>query len=74
MWKDQASGTILAYAVCDDEIEEGAIQLGLISHDSTDKCQDNPLQITMEWKDESTGIIMGYAPDDDCNDIEALYM
>eukprot|EP00930_Biecheleria_cincta_P033769 TRINITY_DN23387_c0_g1_i1.p1 TRINITY_DN23387_c0_g1~~TRINITY_DN23387_c0_g1_i1.p1 ORF type:complete len:315 (-),score=67.30 TRINITY_DN23387_c0_g1_i1:418-1362(-) len=64
MWKDQESGTILAYEICDDEREEEAVQLGIISHSSATDRLDRPLQIAMEWKDESTGIMMGYALDD----------
>jgi hypothetical protein len=75
-WEDKVSGTVLAYATCDEETEEEVIQLGVISQEAVDSSRmmnhdDVVLQIGVEWRDQPTGVMMGYAFCDDCSEADA---
>merc|ERR1712087_896450 len=66
-WNDAQSNTIMGYEACDDQIEEEATNLGIISAEG---CSDDisgaieasaPLHITLGYQDAKTGALMGYS-------------
>lgn len=59
-WKDPTTGTLMGYAVCDDESALEPVPCDEVGRDASE-----PLQVTVEWQHPSSGVMMGYALCDD---------
>jgi hypothetical protein len=71
-WKDPATGTLMGYAVCEEECDDESI-LEPAPCDEVIRDVTEPLQVTVEWQHPGNGIMMGYALcDDNDRDIQIM--
>lgn len=67
VWKDDETDTMMGYVACDEQTEEEATNLGVISAEgSSDDISgaietSTPLHITFDYQDAKTGVVMGYS-------------